>query len=395
MPWYRYRAKTLPGKHSTGRLEAEHEGRAYEALREQGLFVLGLKPVSEKHRTSPLGAGVLSELTGQLAVMLESGIPLLQAMNILSQKEENGKNASVFRDVYLLLLQGYALSEALSLLHGVFPAMVVNMVKAGETGGDLTVVMKKLSEYYEKNHRMKRQVISAMLYPVVLLTVILAVLLLLFTVVLPEFFTLFESMEMLPASTRILMNISSFLTSHGLLLLFGLTFVMAAGYSLSKQEAVRYRTGKMMIHLPVVGKLLVEVYTARFARTMSTLYAQGVSMIQVLRLSTEVVGNSYVESQLKEVVQDVCEGTVLSAGIARVDGLDRRLSANLFVGEESGELGVLLLRMAERFEEDAEEAAKRFTTLMEPILIVLMGLVVAAMMIAVMLPMMQYYQGIG
>lgn len=394
MSWYRYRAKTLQGKRSTGRLEAENDSRAYEAIREQGLFVLHLRKVSEKHITKPLGCGVLTELAGQLAVMLESGIPLLQGMNILAQKEREGKTASVFRDIYLLLLQGYTLSEAMSLLNGVFPAMVVNMVKAGEMGGDLALVMRQLSKYYENSHRMKKKVESALIYPVFLLAVMFVVMIVLFTAVLPEFFTLFDSMETLPASTRILMGISNFITAHGFALLCCLAPAgVAAAYFLGK-EAVRYQTGKLLIHLPFAGRLLVAVYTARFARTMSALYAQGVSMIQVLRLSIDVVGNAYVEAQLRVVVQEICEGCVLSAGIAKVDGLDRRLSANIYVGEETGELNVLLLQLAERFEADAEEASKRFTALIEPVMIVILGLVVAAMMIAVMLPMTQYYQGI-
>lgn len=394
MSWYRYRAKTLQGKRSTGRLEAENDSRAYEAIREQGLFVLHLRKVSEKHITRPLGCGVLTELAGQLAVMLESGIPLLQGMNILAQKEREGKTASVFRDLYLLLLQGYTLSEAMSLLNGVFPAMVVNMVKAGEMGGDLALVMRQLSKYYENSHRMKKKVESALIYPVFLLAVMFVVMIVLFTAVLPEFFTLFDSMETLPASTRILMGISNFITAHGFALLCCLAPAgVAAAYFLGK-EAVRYQTGKLLIHLPFAGRLLVAVYTARFARTMSALYAQGVSMIQVLRLSIDVVGNAYVEAQLRVVVQEICEGCVLSAGIAKVDGLDRRLSANIYVGEETGELNVLLLQLAERFEADAEEASKRFTALIEPVMIVILGLVVAAMMIAVMLPMTQYYQGI-
>lgn len=394
MSWYRYRAKTLQGKRSTGRLEAENDSRAYEAIREQGLFVLHLRKVSEKHITRPLGCGVLTELAGQLAVMLESGIPLLQGMNILAQKEREGKTASVFRDLYLLLLQGYTLSEAMSLLNGVFPAMVVNMVKAGEMGGDLALVMRQLSKYYENSHRMKKKVESALIYPVFLLAVMFVVMIVLFTAVLPEFFTLFDSMETLPASTRILMGISNFITAHGFALLCCLAPAgVAAAYFLGKEE-VRYQTGKLLIHLPFAGRLLVAVYTARFARTMSALYAQGVSMIQVLRLSIDVVGNAYVEAQLRVVVQEICEGCVLSAGIAKVDGLDRRLSANIYVGEETGELNVLLLQLAERFEADAEEASKRFTALIEPVMIVILGLVVAAMMIAVMLPMTQYYQGI-
>ena len=395
MSWYRYRAKTLQGKRVNGRLEAESDSRAYETIREQGLFVLHLKRVSEKHVTKPLSAGVLAELTGQLAVMLESGIPLLQGINILSQKEQDGKTASVFKDTYLLLLRGYALSEAMNLLNGVFPPLAVNMVKAGEMGGDLTVVMRELSAYYDKNHIMKRKVESALIYPVFLLVVMVTVMLLLFTVVLPEFFALFDSMETLPVSTRMLMGISSFVSAHEAVLAFCLASVAAIMVYAYRKETVRYRVDKLLLRLPFVGRLLEAVYTARFARTMSALYAQEVSMIQVLRLSIDVVGNRYVESQLREVVLEICEGTVLSAGIAKVDGLDRRLSANIYVGEETGELHVLLLRVAERFEADAEEAAKRFTALIEPVLIVIMGLAAAVIMIAVMLPMMQYYQGIG
>lgn len=395
MFWYRYRAKTLHGEIISGSLEAEDADSAYETIREQGLFIIKLKKVVERTTTRPLSSSSLAEFAGQMAVMLESGTPLLRAVNILTQKERDARLFMVHKEVHLLLLQGYTLSEAMKLQGGAFPALAVNMVKAGESGGDLSKAVRELHSYYDKQHIMKQRIGGALVYPLFLLAVMVAVMFLLFTVVLPEFFALFKTMEMLPASTRFLMWISEYISSHKMFLVLVFLSVLLAMIYLFQQKWVRYLMGMVILRVPFLNKLMISVYTARFARTLSILYIHGVPMIQALHLSTDVLGNTYVEKQLLEALQEIRVGTLLSSGIAKVDGLDKRLAANIFIGEETGELNALLLSMASHFDLDTEEAAKRFTALIEPVMIVIMGVAAGTILLSVMLPLLQYYQSIG
>lgn len=394
MFWYRYRAKTLHGEIISGSLEAEDADRAYEAVREQGLFVVKIRKLQERTITRPLSSGSLAEYAGQMAVMLESGTPLLRAFNILSQKARDAKSSGIYKNMYILLLQGYTLSETMKMQGGVFPPLSVNMVKAGECGGELSEVMRELNCYYEKQHIMKQRIVSTLVYPVFLLAVMAGVMLLMFTVILPNFYTLFETMEIMPSSAKFLMRISDYIVSHQVVLILELSFVILLAIHLSGRKRVRCLMGKVLLGFPITRKLMTSVYTSRFARTLSTLYVHGVPMTQALHLSIDVIGNAFVEKQLLEVLQDIRVGKPLSAGIARVDGLDKRLAANIFVGEETGGLHALLLDMAARFDLDTEEAAKRFTALIEPVMIVILGVAAGAMLLTLMLPLLQYYKSI-
>lgn len=390
-----YKARDIYGKNVTGFLRAEHEKQAYESIREAGLFVVCLKAVSVKSANKPLKSKILAEFCDQISVMLKSGIPAVQAVHMLSQKVRNSRRACIYEDVYYLLLQGYGMSEALKLQNGVFPVLMVNMIRAGEIGGHMTETLKELSVYYEKEYRIQRKVESALIYPLFLTGLVAVTLLLMFTVILPEFFVLFESMESLPTSTRFLVWLSNILVSRGIHLLAALGLVVAAGLCLSRHPSVRSYLGRLTVHLPIVGTFMKTIYTARFSRTMSALYGNGISMIQALGLAGDVMGNLYVEKQMRQVCKEICEGMPLSAGIMKVDGLSQSLAVNVFVGEETGQLSDILGRVADRFEAEAEEAARHLTTLLEPVLIVLLGIVVGFIMISVMMPLMQYYQNIG
>lgn len=390
-----YKARDMSGKNVTGFLRAEHEKQAYESIREAGLFVVCLKAMWVKSANRPLKSKILAEFCGQVSVMLKSGIPAVQAVHMLSQKVKNSRRACIYEDVYYLLLQGYGMSEALKLQNGVFPLLMVNMIRAGEMGGHMTETLDALSVYYEKEQRMRRKIESALIYPLFLTGLVAVTLLLMFIVVLPEFFALFESMESLPASTRFFIWLSEGLVSRGIYLLAALGLFVAAGLCLGRHPSVRSYLGRLTVHLPVAGSFMKTIYTARFSRTMSTLYGNGIPVIQAVGMAADVIGNLYIEKQMRQVRKEICEGVPLSAGIMKVDGLSQSLAVNVFVGEETGQLSGMLGRAADRFEAEAEEAARHLTALLEPVLIVLLGIVVGVIMISVMLPLMQYYQSIG
>lgn len=390
-----YRAKDIHGKKTTGFLCAEDENKAYKSIREKGGFVICLKEVPDRSRTGPLAAKTLADFSNQLAVMLRSGIPLVQAVHMLAQKERHEKLVQIYQEVYQLLIRGDSMSETLAMQGGAFPVLMINLVKAGELGGHMADTFEELGVYYEKNYLLTKKIGSALVYPVFLMGVVVVGLILLFAVVLPEFFALFDSMETLPASTRVLMWISEHLVSHGLLILAVPIPVILGVVYLYQYPVVRRFLGGRLVHMPVAGGLMKKIYTARWARTMSALYGHGVSMVQAVGLTCEVMGNEYISHQMREMLGGICDGMSLSSCLMKIDGIEESLAVSVFIGEETGELATLLRQASDRYEAEAEEASARMVTLLEPLLIVVMGVIVGGVMLSVMLPLMQYYQSIG
>lgn len=392
---YHYKAKDINGKSVRGEIQAEDEEQAYEKLRESGLFALSLKPDLLYTGRRNMGTVQLADFAKQMSVMLNSGIPLLQAVSHLMQSKNNRKMVWVYRNLYRMLLQGYGLSQALEQQKKLFPPLFINMVRAGEESGQLADAMEELYHYYTKSTRLRKKIESALIYPVFLLMVMVVSLFVLFTAVLPEFFQLFNSMDELPVSTRFLMWLSLELKENGVLLLVLLAVpVMLIAY-LFQKEGIRLWWSRLMIRFPPTGRMISSISTARFAHTLSVLYTQGISLVYGLKLTIEVMNHPFLEKQLKRVMEDLCEGIPLSTGILGVEGLDERLSAAIFIGEETGELHELLEQLADSFQIEAEEAAGKLTLLIEPVLIVFLALGVGFIMFSVMVPLLQYYETIG
>lgn len=388
---YQYKAKDINGKLIFGQVQAEDEQQAYEEVKSSGWFVIRLKEIPEKIRTSPLKSRHLADFSTKMSAMLESGITLTQAINLLVQKERDPRMAHLYRNVYHHLLQGYLLSEALELENSLFPPLLISMVRAGEEGGQLGTVMQELADYYEKDYRLKKKIEGAMMYPAFLGCLIVASLITLFTAVLPSFYRLFEGKVELSGTSKALIWISRQMRENGHLILLALAISGVLMVFLFKKPKVRYYASYILLKIPLVGTLCSSIYTARFARTLSTLYGQGISLIKGVCLAIDVVENGYLEKQLKNMVQDMCDGVPLSAGIAGVDGLKDRLADSIFIGEETGEMQQLLEHVSDSFSLEAEEALKQLLTLIEPVMIVIMAAVIGFIMFSVMTPLLQYY----
>lgn len=395
MAEYQFRAKDINGKKVRGQLQAGDEQKVYDEVKTSGLFAVSIKLLPEKVRTRPLKSRHLADFSKQISVMLESGITLTQAFNILVQREHDPKLAGLYRDVYHLLLQGYLLSQALEQKGELFPPLLVNMVRAGEEGGQLTTVMQELTSYYENDYRMRKKIEGAMIYPAFLGVIIIASLVLLLTTVLPSFYQLFDGKVELTAATKLLIWISNQLRGHGFLIVMVLAMAVVLILYLSQNTAIRFHTSRILLKTPMIGSLCKSIYTARFARTLSALYGQGISLIQGFRLTIDVMGNCFLKRQLKALLQDLCDGVPLSTVISGMDGLNDRLADSIFIGEETGELQSLLEHVADSLDVEAEEALKQLLTLIEPVMIVLMAVVVGFIMFSVMTPLMQYYGTLG
>ena len=253
---------------------------------------------------------------------------------------------------------------------------------------------RKMADHYEKEHKLRGKIKSAMTYPVILFFITVAVVVLIFTLILPQFFTLFEGIE-LPAITRLMIAISNSMTSYWYIYLIGLLIIIALSGFLVTVPSVKRGLDHFKLKIPKIGKLMKIIYTARFARTLSSLYSSGLAMINALTIGGATIGNSYLQGQFPAVIEQVRNGEPLSASIKLIDGFDAKLVATIYIGEESGNLDSMLESVADSFDYEAEMATTRLVTFIEPIMIIIMASIVGGIMLSVMLPIMTLYQNIG
>lgn len=395
MPRYRYKAKNINNKVQYGRMQAANENEAYQKLSVSGYYPVYLRQEQELSRGKTLKSKYLADFSRQLGTLIKSGIPLLQAMEIIKKYEANGVMFRYYENIYFQLLQGGLLSDALEGQQDAFPPIMINMLKAGESGGGLAASALKMADYYEKDNRLQQKIKGALIYPIFLMALTAVSLLLVFTVVLPNFFDLFASVSNLPLSTRVLIWVSSNLRNHFISFTCMAIFFIIAAVFLFQRPSVLLWTDKVKIYFPVIGKLLKIIYTARFSRSVGSLYSNGVPLVQCLKISKGVVGNSYIEKQFTSLIADICNGIPISEAVAKVQGFDRKLAANIYIGEETGSLDMMLENIADSFDYEADQASQRLTALVEPVMIVIMAVAIGFIMMSVMVPIYQYYQSIG
>ena len=394
MARFRYVAKNMEGKIFRGAMDAAKESSLQQQLGDQGLYLIRSKdasPVREHRKFTPKQ---LSEFSRELSTLLASGISIVRALEIVAGGEGlSARVRSVYLDVLSQLQKGVHLWKAME-AQKCFPELMLGMIRSGEESGRLDQVTERLALHYERDNRLREQVKSAMTYPAVLLVMSTAVVILIVTFILPQFEELFSEMEHLPAVTMFLMGASNFLVNRWYVLLLAVFLLAVILQILGKTETMRRTLGYLKIHLPVVGRLNKVIYTARFSRTLSSLYASGMPILSALKTAGETVGNLYIEEQFEEVVSQVRSGASLSQSLCRVDGFLQKLSSIILVGEESGRLDVMLDSIAVTMEEDAEAASKRLVTLLEPMLICMMALIVGFIIVAIMLPIYESYGAI-
>ena len=391
---FRYVAKSMDGKIHRGVMEAAGESALQQLLKEQGMFLITAREGGRGKKRRKLSSRQLSEFSKSLSTLLASGVSIVRGLEIIADEEGISPAAkSLYLEILADLRKGISLSEAME-LRRCFPELMLGMIRSGEGSGNIDVVMNRLALHYERESRLKQQVQSTMTYPVVLLVMCILVVIVIVTFILPQFEELFSEMESLPGITEFLMAASDFLVNQwyvALLILFMLGIILRI---VSKIEKVRRTIDYIKVHMPVIGKLNRVIYTARFARTLSSLYSSGMPIAPALQTAGGTVGNLYVEQQFEKVTGMVRSGVPLSQALKEVDGFLRKLSSTILVGEESGRLDVMLDSIAMTMEQEAEEATKRLVTLLEPVLICVMALLVGFIIVAVMLPIYESYGAI-
>ena len=394
MARFKYVAKDMSGKVHKGTVEAASENALTQQLREENLYLVEAKDLNGAKKHKKLKAKQLAAFCRELSTLLASGVTLVRALDIISEQEGINKDErDIYKDVLQDLKRGISLSDAMESKE-CFPDLMIGMIRSGEGSGNLDLVTQRLSIQYEKDYKLTQQVKSAMTYPCILLVLCVVIVILIVTFILPQFQSLFDQMESLPMITNILIAVSNFLVQKWYIALLTVAVIVALIRIIVGIPSVRRGVDWLKVHMWGFGKLFKVVYTARFARTLSSLYSSGMPLVSAVGVAAKTIGNGYVESQFDEVITMVRSGVPLSQGLREVDGLLKKLSSTILVGEESGRLDVMLDSIAETLEADAEQATKRMVTLLEPILIIFMALIVGCIMIGVMLPIYQSYSAI-
>ena len=394
---YRYKAQDNEGKILNGQASAANENELHEKLKADGLMLLDAKElVSAKRHLKRLKFDRLSDFSRNLSKLLGAGVTLVRALKIISDDESIPlKEREIYADVLRQVRTGMPLSDALEEEGDTFPPLFINMIRSAESTGNLDATAANMAEYYSKEYKINQKISSTMTYPKILSVLIVLVVIVIMGFVLPQFEDLFAQMGTLPITTRILMAISNFVAHRWYVLIFGAILLFMAYKILFSIPAIKYRIDWLEIHLPKIGKLRKIIYTARFARTLSSLYAAGIPIITCLQIAKSTIGNTYIESQFDVMIAKVKAGETLSSGIDSIDGFVKKLTSSVGVGEETGELDSMLVSIADQMDYDSEIATEKLVAMLEPMMIVIMAVVVGFIMIAIIQPIYGSYQSIA
>ena len=398
MPRYRYTATNAAGRTVRGTAEAPTMEALYIQLRDtKDEYMTAAKEDSAGAVAfRAMKTAQLADFCRNLGTLLAAGVPLVRAFRIMA--DERGldiRSKALYEAVLNDLRRGVPLSDAMSHCAPAFPELLLAMTRSAETTGSIDESFLRMGSYYDREHRMNQQVGNSMMYPLILAVLTVGVLVVLMTFVVPQFKDMFDQMESLPFLTELLFSVSDLVATHWLSLALGI-FVLVMGLRLLMAlPAVRLQWDRLILHAPIVGKLNRKICTARFARTLSNLYSGGVPIVATLISARDAVDNTWIASQFDTVLRNVRAGHSLSDTLGAVDGFEKKMSASIAVGEETGKLDSLLATISETLDYEAESATKRLVTLLEPLMIVIMAVIVGCVVVAVIMPIYLSYGTIG
>ncbi len=374
---FAYTAKDAAGNIRKGVMTAEDEQEFLAKIREKGMYVTDYKErqtntkTLKKFRTKDLAFS-----TRQMAAMLTSGLTLVKALDILCKEQESEAARNVWRDVYENVQKGESFSDALEVHGSVFPTLMTSMVGAGEASGQLDVIMQRLSDYYANQNKISNTIKSAMVYPIILAVLTIAVVIGVFVFIMPAFEQLYEDPSQMPVLSKAMMNICKFLVNHWLIMILATAAIIFIIVYALKLPDVRMKWDRFLIKGPAFGKLVVKIYTARFAQTMASLYSSGLPMVECLKRSADTLNNTYISMKFRDIIDEVKSGETLSSSVQRADIFDSMFCSIIFVGEEAGALDEILQKTAEFYDEEADSAVKRLCAMLEPAMLIIMGIVI-------------------
>ena len=404
MAKFAYKAVNRDGKETFGVVEAESQALAINDIRNLGLHPTTVRPArkgdEKRARKESQKGGGLNEfyigglshkmivvMTRQLATLIDAGLPLLRSLNILVAQLKPSKLRDILREIVTDIQTGTTFAEALSKHPRAFDNLYVNMVRAGEVGGMLEVVLNRIADFMEKRQALKRKVRGALIYPIAVLLVATVIVLFLLMYVVPTFAEVFADFEAeLPWMTTFLMDMGDFLLYRYWLLLLIVNSTIITLKLLSKSQHVKNLMDRVLLKTKLIGDLIQKVAVARFARTLGTLITSGVPILQSLRITKETIGNVVIENAVQRVHDSIKEGDTIAQPLDESKVFPPMVVNMIDVGEETGSLDAMLMKVADIYDAEVEAAVEVILRLIEPALIIFLGGVIGFIVIALYLP---------
>ena len=426
MPKFSYVAMDSRGKETKGTLDVANQNEAIGRLKDMGFFPTKVVEVEKsKDKTETKGkpgakgaakkggvnlnikipglsgrvkSKVLTAFTRQLATLVDAGLPLLRGLRVLEKQEKNLTLKGIIGQLSISIEGGSTFSEGLAQHPKVFNRLYVNMVKAGELGGVLEVVLQRLAEFMEKAQKIKGKVVAAMFYPVAVMTVAVVILAVLMIWVVPKFKDIFKDMlpgQDLPGFTRFVLGISDAIANHFIYTAIGVGICVFALIMFVRTRLGRRLMDKFKLNMPVLGDVISKVAISRFTRTLGTLVSSGVPILQALTIVKETSGNVIIGAAVAAVHESVKEGETITAPLEASNVFPPMVISMVDVGEQTGALPEMLMKIADNFDEEVDNAVAAMTSLLEPIMIVFLAVVVGSIVIALFLPLIKLMESVG
>jgi len=396
-----YQAVDKDGKKSKGTVNATDVNRARKLLKEKGLTVTKIEAANifNKEMNLTIGGSVkprdLSIFCRQFQSILAAGVTIVEALEMLAGQTENKTFAKAIAETQVSVKKGSSLSEAMKEHRKVFPDLLINMVEAGEASGNLETSMLRMSVQFEKSAKLKALIKKAMIYPIMIILVALGVLIAMSIVVIPQFATMFESLgSELPAITKAVMAFSNLLMHRWYLLIAVVVAVIFALRAFGKTEKGAEIYSTMAVKAPIFGKLVVKSNSASFARTLSTLVSSGISISDALEITSRSFKNVLFKRAIIEARTEVEQGVALSVPLRRAGIFPMMIPQMINIGEETGNIDGMLTKSADYYEDEVEIATGSLSQMMEPLIIVVMGVIVGVLVLAMYMPMISMYSGL-
>ena len=402
MPGFSYVAVDKRGKEKRGSLEAETRERALEQLKAEGLIPVSVREQGALNKEIDFSIGKkvkprdLSVFCRQFVSITQAGVPMKEALQMMTEQTENKWLKKATADVLLNVEKGNTLADSMAAIPDVFPPMLVNMVAAGESSGSLDMSFERMATHFEKEAKLKATIRKATIYPIILIFAVIGVVAVMLLYVIPIFIDMFADLDIeMPALTMGVMNLSKWTASHWYVILAVVAAVVAAYRLIYNTDQGRLKIDYIKMKIPLFGKLTVKTACAQFARTMSTLMGAGISTTECLDTCTKIINNIHYKNALQKAKEEVMKGIPLSEPLAASEVFPPMVCHMTGIGEETGNMEEMLNKLADYYDEEVEITTQSVLAAMEPLIIVFMALIVGTLVIAVIMPIRTMYEGLN
>ena len=402
MAVYKYEIIDPNGKHKKGTIDANDELTARQTLKTDGstLVSIAMAGALDKEVNISFGAPVkpkeLAVFCNMFKSILAAGVTIIEALGMLAEQTENKKFKAVIEEVHDDVQKGETLSSAFAKHPKFFPEMMVQMANAGEASGSLETSFERLTTHFEKDAHLKALVAKSMVYPIILICVIVGVVILMMTVIVPQFTSTFDEIGAeLPGITKAVMGVSDFIIHWWWLALIIIVAIVVFLKAFKKTERGALLFGRIMLRMPLFGPLSVKTAAARFTRTLSTLISSGMALVEAIHITGKIMTNAVVRAAMVKAEEDVTQGFPLSVPLMESDVFPIMVPQMVKIGEETGSLDEMLSKIANYYDEEVEIATEALVAAMEPLIIIVMAGTVVPIILAVLMPMFSLYSAIG